>query len=78
MKPSAIIAKTIPFMPIRFLAYLIFFIGICIYAAIVVFIINAIQPEGFFAFLIFALFAGGGWDLYRLAREPLGFIPGVK
>lgn len=74
MKPSAIIAKTIPFMLIRLLAYLIFFIGICIYTAIVVWIIGAIEPEGFFAFVTFAVFGGGGWYVYRLARDYVNYM----
>lgn len=57
MKTSAIIAKTFPFMLIRLLAYLVFFIGICIYTAIVVWILGAIEPEGFFAFVSFAILA---------------------
>lgn len=74
MKPSAIIIKTIPFMLIRLLAYLVFFIGICIYTAIVVWIIGAIQPEGFFAFVFVAVFGGGGWAIYRLVREYITYM----
>jgi hypothetical protein len=74
MKPSQIIAKTIPFMLIRLAAYFIFFVGICIYTAIVVWIIGAIEPEGFFAFVFFAFFAGGGWYLYRLARDYISYM----
>ncbi len=74
MKPSAIIAKTIPFMLIRLLAYFIFFLGICLYTAIVVFIIGAIKPEGFFAFMTFAIFGGGGWYVYRLARDYIAYM----
>lgn len=74
MKPSAIITKTIPFMLIRLLAYFIFFIGICIYTAIVVFVFNLIQPEGFFAFILFAMFGGGGWYVYSLIREYINYM----
>jgi len=47
MKPSAIIVKTFPFMLIRLIAYLVFFIGICIYTAIVIWILGIIKPEVF-------------------------------
>ena len=74
MKPSAIIAKTFPFMLIRLLAYLVFFIGICIYTAIVVWILGAIKPEGFFAFVSFAIFGGGGWAIYRFVRDYINYM----
>jgi hypothetical protein len=74
MKPSAIAIKTIPFMLIRLLAYIIFFIGICIYTAIVVWILGVIQPEGFFAFVFFAAFGGGGWYIYTLVREYINYM----
>ena len=74
MKPSAIIAKTFPFMLIRLLAYLVFFIGICIYTAIVIWILGAIKPEGFFAFVSFAVFAGGGWAIYRFIRDYINYM----
>ncbi len=74
MKPSAIIAKTIPFMLIRLLAYFVFFLGICLYTAIVVFIIGAIEPKGFFAFVTFAIFGGGGWYVYTLARDYINYM----
>ncbi|HHU91125.1 MAG TPA: hypothetical protein GXZ22_08750 [Clostridiaceae bacterium] len=74
MKPSAIIAKTFPFMLIRLLAYLVFFIGICIYTAIVVWILGAIQPKGFFAVVSFALFGGGGWAIYRFVRDYINYM----
>lgn len=63
MKQSATVAKTIPFMLIRLLAYIIFFLGICKYTAIVVWILGAIKPEGFFACVSFAVFQGGGWAI---------------
>lgn len=74
MKPSSIVAKTIPFMLIRLLAYFIFFLGICIYTAIVIFIIGAIKPEGFFAFVTFAIFGGGGWAIYRFVRDYINYM----
>ncbi len=74
MKPSAIVAKTIPFMLIRLLAYFIFFLGICIYTAIVVFLLGAIKPDGFFAFVCFAIFAGGGWAIYRFVRDYINYM----
>ena len=74
MKTSAIIAKTFPFMLIRLLAYLVFFIGICIYTAIVVWILGAIEPEGFFAFVSFAIFGGGGWAIYRFVRDYINYM----
>lgn len=74
MKPSAIVAKTIPFMLIRLLAYFIFFLGICLYTAIVVWIVGAIQPKGFFAFVTFAVFGGGGWYVYTLIRDYINYM----
>jgi len=74
MKPSAIAMKTIPFMLIRLAAYLVFFIGMCIYAFIVVKILGAIEPEGFFAVLLVCLFGGGGWYIYRLLREYITYM----
>lgn len=74
MKPSAIAIKTIPFMLIRLLAYLIFFLGICLYTWIVVAILGAIKPEGFFAFASFAFFGGGGWYVYTLVREYINYM----
>jgi hypothetical protein len=74
MKPSAIVAKTFPFMLIRLLAYLVFFIGICIYTAIVVWILGLIKPEGFFAFVSFAVFGGGGWAIYRFVRDYINYM----
>ncbi|MGI6084110.1 MAG: hypothetical protein ACOYIF_01535 [Acetivibrionales bacterium] len=74
MKPSAIITKTFPFMLIRLLAYLVFFIGICIYTAIVIWILGAIKPEGFFAFISFAIFGGGGWAIYRFVRDYINYM----
>lgn len=74
MKPSAIVAKTIPFMLIRLLAYFVFFLGICIYTAIVVWILGAIKPEGFFAFVSFAIFGGGGWAIYRFVRDYINYM----
>lgn len=66
--------KTIPFMLIRLAAYLVFFIGICIYSAIVIWIIGAVQPQGFFALLFVGLFGGGGWYIYRLVREYITYL----
>jgi len=74
MKPSAIIAKTLPFMLIRLLAYLVFFVGICIYTAIVIWILGAIKPEGFFAFVSFCIFGGGGWAIYRFIRDYINYM----
>lgn len=74
MKPSAMVAKTFPFMLIRLLAYLVFFIGICIYTAIVVWILGAIKPEGFFAVVSFAIFGGGGWAIYRFVRDYINYM----
>ena len=74
MKPSAIVMKTIPFMLIRLAAYLVFFIGMCIYAFIVISILGAIRPEGFFAVLLVCLFGGGGWYIYRLLREYIAYM----
>ncbi len=74
MKPSQIIAKTFPFMLIRMAAYFLFFLGICLYTAIVIWVINAIQPEDFFLFFTIAVFGGGGWYLYRLARDYINYM----
>lgn len=74
MKPSAIVAKTFPFMLIRLLAYLVFFLGICIYTAIVVWLLGVIKPEGFFAFVSFAIFGGGGWAIYRFVRDYINYM----
>ena len=60
-------------MLIRLLAYLVF-IGICIYTAIVVWILGAIQPKGFFAVVSFALFSGGGWAIYRFVRDYINYM----
>lgn len=64
MKPSAIVRKTIPFMLIRLAAYVIFFIGMCIYAFIVLKILGAIE-EGFIAIILVALFGGGGFLCFQ-------------
>ncbi|MDI9515221.1 MAG: hypothetical protein GX384_08420 [Clostridiaceae bacterium] len=74
MKPSAIVRKTIPFMLIRLAAYVIFFIGMCIYAFIVLKILGAIEPKGFMAIILVALFGGGGWYIYRLLREYITYM----
>ncbi|HHW22486.1 MAG TPA: hypothetical protein GXX26_06335 [Clostridiaceae bacterium] len=74
MKPSAIVAKTFPFMLIRLLAYFVFFIGICIYTAIVVWLLGVIKPEGFFAVVSFAIFGGGGWAIYRFVRDYINYM----
>lgn len=74
MKTSSIVMKTIPFMLIRLLAYLIFFIGICIYTAIVVGILSAIKPEGFVAILSLAIFGGGGWAIYRFLINYINYM----
>lgn len=74
MKPSAIVAKTFPFMLIRLLAYFVFFVGICIYTAIVIWILGLIKPEGFFAVISFAIFGGGGWAIYRFVRDYINYM----
>jgi len=74
MKPSAIVAKTFPFMLIRLLAYSVFFIGICVYTAIVIWILGLIKPEGFFAVISFAIFGGGGWAIYRFVRDYINYM----
>lgn len=74
MRPSTIIAKTFPFMLIRLLAYILFFIGICIYTGIVVAILNTVKPEGFFAIISFIIFVGGGWWLYRFVRDYINYL----
>jgi hypothetical protein len=72
MKPSAIVIKTLPFMLIRLLAYLIFFIGICLYTWIVILILGT--PQNVFGFVMYAVFAGGGWGIYRLIREYITYM----
>jgi hypothetical protein len=74
MKASSIIAKTFPFVLIRLLAYLIFFIGICLYTFIVVKIFGAIQPKGVFGGFLFILFLGGGWGIYRFVRNYINYM----
>lgn len=74
MKPSAIVAKTMPFMLIRLAAYLVFFLGVCLYAAIVIGLANLLKPDGLGALLFLAVFGGGGWGLYRLVREYINYM----
>lgn len=61
-------------MLIRLAAYLVFFLGICIYAVIVIWLLGVIRPEGFFAFILVLLFGGGGWYIYRLVREYIAYM----
>ncbi len=74
MKPSAIVMKTMPIMLIRLAVYLVFFLGACIYAAIVIGLANLLKPDGLGAFLFLAVFGGGGWGIYRLAREYINYL----
>ncbi len=46
----------------------------CIYAFIVVKIIGAINPQGFFAVLLVIAFSGGGWAIYRFIREYITYM----
>lgn len=73
MKPGAIIAKTIPFMLVRLAVYLVFFIGICIYTAICVFILGKFS-DNIFGLILFFAFTGGGWAIYRFVREYITYM----
>jgi hypothetical protein len=74
MKPSAIIAKTLPFMLIRLAVYVAFFIGICIYTAIAVFFLGLVQKSGVMSLVVFAVFGGGGWAIYSFVREYITYM----
>lgn len=74
MKPQAIVMKTIPFMLIRLAAYLVFFLGICLYAAIVIGLAGWLKPNGLGAFLFLAVFGGGGWAIIHFALEYINYM----
>ncbi len=66
--------KTIPFMLIRLAAYLVFFLGICLYAAIVIGLAGWLKPNGLGAFLFLAVFGGGGWSIIHFAQEYINYM----
>lgn len=74
MKPTAIIAKTVPFMLIRLAAYIVFFLGICLYAVIAFGAINLVGSDNIFGIILFFSFAGGGFAIYRFVQEYITYM----